>query len=103
MRGDERWVDEPDATLVATARRELAQVSGVEAEPTWTRVFRWPQGLPQYVLGHLDRVERIAASLREIPGLQVAGASYQGVGIPDCITSGWNAADEALRKLRAAR
>ena len=101
--GDESWVDQPDATLVATARRELAHVSGVEAEPAWTQVFRWPQGLPQYVLGHLDRLENIAATLREIPGLQVAGASYQGVGIPDCITSGWSAADEALRRLRAAR
>jgi oxygen-dependent protoporphyrinogen oxidase len=100
--GDEGWADEPDGTLIAAARRELAQVSGVEAQPVWARVFRWPKGLPQYVLGHLDRVERIATALRGIPGLQVAGASYHGVGIPDCITSGWNAAEEALRRLRAA-
>lgn len=99
--GDERWVDEPDAALVATARRELAQVSGVEAAPARAQVFRWRRGLPQYVIGHLDRVERIGAALRDLPGLHVAGASYRGVGIPDCIASGWNAADEALRKLRA--
>lgn len=100
--GDEGWVAEPDATLIGAARRELAQVCGVDVAPLWTRVFRWPKGLPQYVLGHLDRVERIAAALRGVPGLHVAGASYQGVGIPDCITSGWNAAEDALRGLRAA-
>ncbi|HZH39795.1 MAG TPA: protoporphyrinogen oxidase [Gemmatimonadales bacterium] len=98
--GDEGWVDEPDDVLVAEARRELAQVCGVESEPVLFRVFRWPSGLPQYVIGHLDRVERIAAHVRAIPGLHLAGASYRGVGIPDCIDSGWSAADAVQRALR---
>lgn len=98
--GDERWVDEPDEVLIAEARHELAQVCGVAGEPVLTRVFRWPRGLPQYVIGHLDRLERIKAHLRDLPGLYMAGASYAGIGIPDCITSGWTAAEAVLRTLR---
>lgn len=98
--GDEGWVDEPDEVLIAEARAELARVCGLHADPVLTRVFRWPRGLPQYVVGHLDRVERIAALVHGIPGLHLAGASYRGVGIPDCIASGWTAADAVLRALR---
>ncbi|HEX4561787.1 MAG TPA: protoporphyrinogen oxidase [Gemmatimonadales bacterium] len=98
--GDEGWVDESDDVLIAEAREELAQVCGVEGEPVLGRVFRWPRGLPQYVIGHLERVERIAAQVRRIPGLHLAGASYRGVGIPDCIASGWAAADAVLGALR---
>lgn len=98
--GDERWVDEADDALIAEARRELEKVCGVVQKPVLARVFRWSRGLPQYVIGHLDRMERIAAWLHGLPGLHVAGASYRGVGIPDCITSGWAAADQVLRSLR---
>lgn len=98
--GDEAWVDEADDMLIATARRELAQVCGVDRQPSLARVFRWPRGLPQYVIGHLDRIGRIDAIVRDIPGLHLAGASYRGVGIPDCITSGWTAADAVLHDLR---
>ena len=99
--GDEGWVDEADDALITEARRELEKVCGVAQEPVLARVFRWSHGLPQYVIGHLDRIERIEALLRGVPGLHVAGASYRGVGIPDCITSGWAAADQVLRSHRA--
>jgi oxygen-dependent protoporphyrinogen oxidase len=59
--------------------------------------------MPQYVLGHLDRVERIDAALREHPGLAVAGAAYDGVGIPDCIRSGEAAARAVAHALAPAR
>ena len=95
--GDEGWVDQPDEVLIAEARQELADVCGVDQAPAVTAVFRWPRGLPQYVIGHLDRMERISALVRNIPGVHLAGASYWGVGIPDCITSGWVAADMVLR------
>jgi oxygen-dependent protoporphyrinogen oxidase len=55
--------------------------------------------MPQYVLGHLDRVERIEAVLEAHPGLAVAGAAYRGVGIPDCIRSGEEAAEAVVRAL----
>jgi oxygen-dependent protoporphyrinogen oxidase len=100
--GDEAWAEEADDVLITEARREIERVSRVEQEPVLARVFRWPRGLPQYVIGHLDRMERIAALVRGIPGLHLAGASYRGVGIPDCITSGWAAADAVLRSLRVA-
>lgn len=94
--GDEGWVHESDAVLIGEAAREISRVSGAAADPTWARVFRWPRGLPQYVIGHLSRVDRIAGLARGVPGLHLAGASYRGVGIPDCIASGWSAADQVL-------
>ena len=62
-------------------------------EPLLCRVHRWPLGMPQYVIGHPDRLERIETALIAHPGLAVAGAAYHGVGIPDCIASGEAAAE----------
>lgn len=81
-----------DGELVACARREVAETLGAEAEPFFARVQRWPRGTPQYVLGHLDRLAVIERRLAEHPGLVVAGAAYRGIGIPDCIASGEEAA-----------
>jgi oxygen-dependent protoporphyrinogen oxidase len=100
--GLEQVVDQPDDTLVDLARFELRRLTGVTETPSVARVFRWPQSMPQYVVGHADRLERIARLLEGVPGLMVAGASYRGVGIPDCITSGWSAAEGALGLLGAA-
>jgi oxygen-dependent protoporphyrinogen oxidase len=91
-----------DDELVALARTEL-ELIGVTAEPTLTRVQGWALGMPQYVLGHPERVERIELLLREHPGLAVAGAAYRGVGIPDCIASGEAAAESVARALIGAR
>jgi oxygen-dependent protoporphyrinogen oxidase len=91
-----------DEELVALARDELGFL-GVTAEPTLTRVHRWPYGMPQYVLGHPERLARIDAALTDHPGLAVAGAAYRGVGIPDCIRSGEGAAESVVRALAGAR
>jgi oxygen-dependent protoporphyrinogen oxidase len=91
-----------DDELVSLARDEIAFL-GVTAAPVLTRVHRWPRGMPQYVLGHPERVERIDARLAEHPGLAVAGAAYRGVGIPDCIASGEAAAESVARALVGAR
>ena len=90
-----------DEQLVALARDELGFL-GVSADPLLSRVHRWPLGMPQYVLGHLDRVERIETALMSHPGLAVAGAAYRGVGIPDCIASGEAAAESVARALAGA-
>lgn len=90
-----------DAALVALARQEV-RVLGIDAEPTLVRVQRWPLGMPQYLLGHPERVERIDAALTGCPGLAVAGAAYRGVGIPDCIHSGEGAAESVARSLATA-
>ena len=91
-----------DDELVALARDEL-HVTGVVAEPVLTRVHRWPRGMPQYVLGHSELLERIEQSVDERPGLALAGAAYRGVGIPDCIASGERAAESVAGALTGAR
>jgi oxygen-dependent protoporphyrinogen oxidase len=94
--------EDTDEELVALARAELAS-QGVSAEPTLTRVHRWPRGMPQYVLGHPERLARIDSAIAAHSGLAVAGAAYRGVGIPDCIRSGEVAADSVAHALAAAR
>ena len=83
-----------DEELVELARHELRLLE-IGAAPRLTRVHRWPRGMPQYVLGHPARLERIDAALAHHSGLALAGAAYRGVGIPDCIHSG----EEAARSL----
>jgi oxygen-dependent protoporphyrinogen oxidase len=90
-----------DDELVTLARGELSFL-GVTAGPLLTRVHRWPLGMPQYVLGHPDRLGRIEVALGAHPGLALAGAAYRGVGIPDCIASGEAAAEEVARALAGA-
>ncbi|HEX2904249.1 MAG TPA: protoporphyrinogen oxidase [Jatrophihabitans sp.] len=91
--GDERTLQYEDAELVSIMRRELAQLTGVTAEPVDQHVQRWGGALPQYAVGHVDRVERIRHAVAAVPGLAVCGASYDGVGIPACIASARLAAD----------
>jgi oxygen-dependent protoporphyrinogen oxidase len=73
----------------------------VDAVPERRWVFRWPGGSPQYTVGHLDRVAEIERRVNEIDGLAVAGCSYRGVGIPDCVRSGERAVERLLPSLTA--
>lgn len=84
-----------DADLVRIARDELRLTLGITAEPDLVRVARWPDGMPQYTLGHLNRVAAIERAVAAVPGLYLAGHAYRGVGIPDCIASGETAAEHA--------
>jgi oxygen-dependent protoporphyrinogen oxidase len=95
---------EDDEALLALARAELERFD-VHGEPVLTRVRRWPLGMPQYLVGHPQRVEEIEDALRAHPGLGLAGAAYRGLGIPDCIRSGECAADSvaASRTVAGAR
>jgi len=92
-----------DSEAVALARDELLRGCGVVAEPLLARVRRWALGMPQYTLGHLERLERIERALSDHPGLAVAGAAYRGVGVPDCIRSGEAAAEAVAQALAGAR
>ena len=87
---------ESDEELAARARRELGDALGVVAEPVLTRVHRHPASMPQYRVGHLDRIEAIERKLRTLPGLALAGGAYRGVGIADCVHSGEQAAESLL-------
>ncbi|MDQ3947164.1 MAG: protoporphyrinogen oxidase [Actinomycetota bacterium] len=84
--GRESVLNDTDDALVHLVRSELKILAGVDGQPVHTEVHRYPQGMPQYTIGHLDRVARIRAQLADWPGLAVTGAAYGGVGIPDCIT-----------------
>ncbi|HEV2107106.1 MAG TPA: FAD-dependent oxidoreductase, partial [Thermomicrobiales bacterium] len=81
------------------ARDEFRHVLGLTADPVIARVFRWPRGMPQYTLGHLDRVAIAETRLAAHPTLALAGNAYRGVGIPDCIRSGETAAESVLAAL----
>ncbi len=93
--GDEADVRRDDADLVRTVVAELREATGIAGEPAESRVSRWDAALPQYVPGHAERVARIRAALPS--GLALAGAAYDGVGIPACIRSGQVAAAGLLR------
>jgi oxygen-dependent protoporphyrinogen oxidase len=82
-----------DAELTALVRRELRPLLGVTAEPVDSLVTRWGGGLPQYAVGHVERVARIRAAVADVPGLGVCGAAFDGVGIPACIASARAAVD----------
>ncbi|HEX6525743.1 MAG TPA: protoporphyrinogen oxidase [Streptosporangiaceae bacterium] len=85
--GEETLLQRDDADLAALAAAELAAATGVQGAPVATRVTRWGGALPQYTVGHLDRVARIRAAVADLPGLAVCGAAYDGVGIPACIAT----------------
>ena len=87
--------------LLALACTEVATL-GIEAEPVRTWIHRWRYGMPQYDIWHPERLERIDAALARNPGLVLAGAAYRGVGIPDCISSGEEAACALARSLAGA-
>jgi oxygen-dependent protoporphyrinogen oxidase len=89
--GIEDVVDEPDVDIVEGVGRQLAALLPLPGRPEASAVVRWPRSMPQYEVGHLDRVDRIERALPE--GVVVAGAAYRGVGIADAVRSGRQAAD----------
>jgi oxygen-dependent protoporphyrinogen oxidase len=92
-------VDLDDKRLVQIAGEELAELIGAQGAPLWSEVVRWRQAMPQYHLGHSDRVARIEQALERWPALALAGNAYHGVGIPHCIRSGELAADRVAAAL----
>ena len=82
--------------MLDIAREELELTLGIEVEPVLTRIYQWEKAMPQYNLGHPERLGRINTMLDEIPGLGLAGNGYRGIGIPDCIYSGELAVEKIL-------
>jgi oxygen-dependent protoporphyrinogen oxidase len=93
---NEALLTETDEALVATVRRELKGILGVEAEPEHAQVSRWRRAMAQYAVGHQERMGRIAERVAALPGLRLAGNAYEGIGIPDCIRLGRRAAKELV-------
>jgi protoporphyrinogen/coproporphyrinogen III oxidase len=92
--GNEAVVDESDEALIASAREELRRIIGLTAEPVYTGVSRWPRSMAQYTVGHAVRLKEIETRAAAIPGLYLAGNAYTGIGIPDCIRTGRQAAQK---------
>jgi oxygen-dependent protoporphyrinogen oxidase len=92
-----------DQALIARVRAELASMCGVTAEPGYVEVNRWIRAMPQYTLGHLERLNQTEAALSRYGGLFLTGAGYRGVGIPDCIRDGAVVAERIVRYLSGER
>ena len=80
-----------DEQLIGIVRNELQQIIGLRSEPRFARVYRWKSAMAQYGVGHLERIDRIEAIRKQLPGLALAGNGYRGIGVPDCVRSGRDA------------
>ena len=89
----------PDAKLQDAVLRDLRQLLGLTGTPALCHVSRHSSAMPQYHVGHLARIDRLEAAARRWPGLALAGNAYRGVGVPDCIRSGDEAARGLLQEL----
>jgi protoporphyrinogen/coproporphyrinogen III oxidase len=89
-----------ESAVLEVAREELKSTLGIAAEPLVSRAYLWEKAMPQYNLGHPERLKRIEAALQHHPDLALAGNGYRGIGIPDCIHSGELAAERILNFIR---
>jgi oxygen-dependent protoporphyrinogen oxidase len=90
--GDGAILDESDESLITITREELRRILGLTTAPLLTNISRWPRSMAQYTVGHGTRVENIKTRVAAIGGLHLAGNAYDGIGIPDCVRSGRQAA-----------
>lgn len=95
--GEEDIVDAADADLIEACARHLAAVVDLPDRPEHAAVVRWPASMPQYEVGHLDRVARIREALP--PGIVVVGQAYDGVGVPDCVRAANETAEQIVAEL----
>jgi oxygen-dependent protoporphyrinogen oxidase len=86
-----------DTQIIGIVRNELQQILGLHAEPLFARVYKWKSAMAQYGVGHLDRLDRIERLRQQLPGLALAGNAYRGIGVPDCVRSGREAAKQLVK------
>jgi oxygen-dependent protoporphyrinogen oxidase len=96
---DGNILSESDDAVTAAVLSELHEIVGFSAEPLFRRIFRWPRSMAQYTVGHAQRLAEIETRAAAIPGFQLAGNAYQGIGIPDCIRMGKQAAERLTKAL----
>jgi oxygen-dependent protoporphyrinogen oxidase len=84
-RGDRRWLDMDEETLVRRVQDELVEAMGPTGSPVMHRIHPWPQAMPQYLVGHQNRLATLDAAIRQLPGLYLTGAAYRGVGLASCV------------------
>ncbi len=93
---DEAVLALTDDEILETVHRELRDIVELDARPMFARVYRWRGAMAQYEPGHIARVARIEKRVSELPGLALAGNAYHGIGVPDCIRSGMEAANAVV-------
>jgi protoporphyrinogen/coproporphyrinogen III oxidase len=98
---DEHILQSSEAEILQIVRRELRQILGdaLTAEPLFARVYKWKSAMAQYSVGHLERLQRIESLRQKLPGLALAGNGYSGIGVPDCVRSGAEAAAKVLTEI----
>jgi len=96
---DEQILESSEAEILQIVRAELKKIIGIEAEPLFVRVYKWKSAMAQYSVGHLEGLQRIEASRLVLPGLALAGNGYNGIGVPDCVRSGAEAASKILAEM----
>ncbi len=79
---------------------ELKPLLGLKKDPDMLRVFRWEKAIPQYIPGHIDKLNIIDKHLKKYPGLYLTGNSYRGIGINDCVMSGYKVVDEIMGNIQ---
>ena len=94
-----QYINLSDDEVVSRVKQDLKLIMGIDAAPEFVRVFRHPQAIPQYTVGHGARLQALADSLRAHPGLVLTGNSYRGIGLNDCVAAAERAADEVLQCL----
>lgn len=97
--GQQDILQRTDDALIEIVREELAEVLGITASPEIARIFHWDGGMPQYTMGHPERVAVLEEAVSGLPRLAVAGNMFRGVGLPDCIASGEAAAEKVVADL----
>lgn len=90
-----------ESEMLDRVEKDLRELLGLTAKPLFAEVSKWERSMPQYEVGHLERVAAIESELVRLPNLQLAGNAYRGAGIPDCIRSGEAAAEKIINSLRA--
>lgn len=94
---DEKVLSLSDGEVIATITRELREITGIDAPPRTYRIYRWNGAMAQPSPGHLERLARIESARKSLPGLSLAGNAYTGIGVPDCVRTGTEAAKSAAR------
>jgi protoporphyrinogen/coproporphyrinogen III oxidase len=100
--GNENVLQLGDEEILGSVRGELRQIIGLTADPLFTRIYRWKGAMAQYGVGHLERLQRIETLLAQLPCLALAGNGYRGIGVPDCVRSGSDAASKVLAAIGLA-
>jgi protoporphyrinogen/coproporphyrinogen III oxidase len=96
---DEQILQVSEPGILEIVRSELREIIGLNAEPLFARVYKWKSAMAQYSVGHLERLQRIELLRQKLPGLALAGNGYNGIGVPDCVRSGAEAAGKVLAEM----